>query len=79
MSAEILLWRCVVYQAIRDLNKMASRTSVKINAYKAENWLNANNQDFVLTCHLAQLNPQWVLKNLDIIKKIMKNNVLKKY
>lgn len=76
-SPEKALWKAVILQAFIDLQNNSKKKISRTYKVKALFWFNRKNQDFINTCLLADLEPNYVLTKVEKIKnKLIKENNL---
>ena len=64
-TKETALWRAVILQAILD-RLTQSKRGEDIKARKdAKKWMNVNNNEFLVVCNLARLNPEDVIQKTE--------------
>lgn len=54
------MWRSVITQALMDAASNSNKKSEKSNKIKALRWLQGDNEDFLMVCHLADMDPNHV-------------------
>lgn len=68
------LWFAVILQAFIDLKNNSKKQGFKSLRSKASNWMNKYNEDFLLVCEMANLNPDCLIKRKNEIVKNSKIN-----
>lgn len=73
MYGERALWKAVIMQAVLDLTSDPSlRSRIRSDLVKAKNdaeaWVNPNKKDFIKVCGFASLEPDWVVKKVNLAK-----------
>lgn len=62
--SDIALWRGVIIQSAMDcLSQSKKREEIKARNDALE-WLSIDNQNFLMVCHFAQLEPTYVIKKI---------------
>ncbi len=80
VSPEILIWRSVIVRTILDyldIDIHAWGYSRKVIISDAHQWFDRTNNDFILVCDYADLEPDFVLRLLNKIKERKHNTLFK--
>lgn len=78
---EVAMWRAVIMQALLDCVNMSKRTEDKVAKNQALRWFSMQNENFLMVCEFAHLDPSQVLRKANkAIKNDCKwrNDVMKK-
>lgn len=59
-KSEIAMWKSVILQAFIDLQSNSKKKIANTYRIKALMWFNLNNEDFIITCNYAGLDPKYV-------------------
>ena len=78
LTGEKALWQSVVMQAVIDAISKPKDIKSKIERAKTRAWFSINNENFILVCLFAELNPDFIIKGLkNILKKNKKPYILR--
>lgn len=69
VKTQIILWKAVILQALIDLASTSKKRIAQSYRFQAMKWFSIKNQDYLLTCALAGLNPDYVLDKAKSIKR----------
>ncbi len=59
---EMYLWRAVIERAIEDFYLPETNKMYRIWKKQAQEWMNLENEEFMMVCLMADLNPKDVIK-----------------
>jgi len=59
---EKALWIAVITQAMMDALARSRNSEAQYYKHEAIHWLTENSKDFIIVCHLAELDPDYVRK-----------------
>jgi len=71
LTGEKALWQSVVMQAVLDATSKTTDLKSRIEKAKTTSWFSYNNEDFILVCSFAELDPDFIINGL---KRILKKN-----
>ena len=64
LKGEIALWRAVILQAGIDLTSKSKKKIAQTYRWKAFQWFNLNNKEFITVCNYAGLDPKYVYEKM---------------
>lgn len=70
---ETALWRAVLLQACIDLSCKSVKPLAKVHRVQASLWFRIDNADFIAVCHLADIDPDFVIKKVQHAKDELMN------
>ena len=62
IRGEIALWVAVITQAMMDALSRSNNSETRYFKHEAINWLTGNSKNFIMVCHNAGLDPDYVRK-----------------
>lgn len=64
LKGEIALWRAVILQAGIDLTSKSKKKIAQTYRFKAFQWFNLKNKEFITVCNYAGLDPRYVYERI---------------
>lgn len=65
LKGEIALWRAVILQACVDLASKSKKKIAQTYRWKAFQWFNLKNEEFLTVCNYAGLDPKYVYEKIE--------------
>lgn len=65
LKGEIALWKAVILQACVDLASKSKKKIAQTYRWKAFQWFNLKNEEFLTVCNYAGLDPKYVYEKIE--------------